>query len=163
MMKYLNEFIVLAILSGVSINASAHTEGEGLCLPFEEVYFSCRIGEKIMSLCAVGNVSPDNGYVKYRFGTAENIELEYPDESIPSRGVFSISDINLGRIGFVQVKFHRNDHDYVIFGGYSEGIYVQKAGKLVVRHGCESEDLYRLSPRAYRGIETVPPVDEIDD
>ncbi|UBM11616.1 hypothetical protein [Cupriavidus metallidurans] len=78
-----------AFLFGTGSNAEEIT----LCRPYEEVYFSCQIDEKILSVCACGNVSPDNGYVQYRFGKSDKVELEYPEKSYPPRSRFSISDI----------------------------------------------------------------------
>lgn len=49
---------------------------KSLCHLGEVEYFGCELqdSKKVMSVCAVDNVSPDHGYVQYRFGTHSNIE-----------------------------------------------------------------------------------------
>ncbi|WP_122429259.1 hypothetical protein [Pseudomonas viridiflava] len=39
--------------------------------------------EKIVSICACGNISPYTGYVQYRYGTPNDIEMIFPQEKIP--------------------------------------------------------------------------------
>jgi hypothetical protein len=127
------------------------------------VYFSCPIYKKIISLCASGNISPNNGYVQYRFGTADHIELEFPGKPYPPRNRFSISDISEGNLNFTHIKFNSGNYNYVVYQGFPSGVYVKKSGKLVSNLFCEKGIYQRISPRAFRGIKTVAPVDGIDN
>ena len=47
----------------------------GLCQEYESTVFSCPAGKKTISVCASKTVTPESGYVQYRFGSKENIEL----------------------------------------------------------------------------------------
>ncbi|EDT43673.1 hypothetical protein BamMEX5DRAFT_0560 [Burkholderia ambifaria MEX-5] len=134
-----------------------------LCQPHEEIYFSCSLGEKMVSLCASGNVSPDNGYVQYRYGKPDHIDLQFPNKPHPPRGYFGISDISIGSANFVHVKFRSGRYDYVIYQGSPSGVYVKKNGDLVSNHACKHGDYPLLSRRAFRGITTVPVVDDLDN
>lgn len=60
-----------------------------LCQDDEDIYFNAQLKNgKIVSLCARQHHSPDTGYVKYRYGVGNNIELEYPYDNNPPRGRF---------------------------------------------------------------------------
>jgi len=137
-----------------------------LCRSYEEVYFSCQLdkkaGKKIVSLCASGNIFPGNGYVQYRFGMPEAIELQYPELPLPPKNIFSISDIAAGNVSFTHVKFRSGAYDYVLYQGHPSGVYVVKGRRLVGNHVCQAGDYVSISPRAFRGIETVDPVDGIE-
>ena len=156
--------IFSAIIFGAALcGVNAYADEATLCEPHEEVYFSCPIDKKIISLCASGNISPNNGYVQYRFGTADHIELEFPGKPYPPRNRFSISDISEGNLNFTHIKFNSGNYNYVVYQGFLSGVYVKKSGKLVSNLFCEKGIYKRISPRAFRGIKTVAPVDGIDN
>jgi hypothetical protein len=134
-----------------------------LCSAHEEIYFSCRVGGKIASVCASGNISPNNGYVQYRFGRLNNIELEYPKLPYPPAKFFSISDINQGNAQSTHFKFRSGGYDYVIYSGFPSGLYVKNAGKIVSNMPCDPGGYESMSPRAFRGIPSKPPQSDIDD
>jgi len=142
---------------------NAYADEATLCKAHEEVYFSCTSEKKIISLCASGNISPDNGYVQYRFGMADHIELEFPKRPYPPRNRFTISDISEGNLNFTHIKFNSGKFNYVVFQGFPSGIYIKKSGKLLSSRFCDKGIYQSVSPRAFRGIETVAPVDEIDN
>lgn len=147
------------ILFGVKAEADEIT----LCQPHEEVYFSCPIDGKVLSVCASGNISPDNGYVQYRFGKIGKIELEYPEKPYPPRKLFSISDILEGNLSFTHLKFDSGRYHYVFYQGDPSGIYIKKSGKLISNRTCDPGTYQPISPRAFRGIKTVAPIDGIDN
>lgn len=154
--------LFLLSLFGVR-NCYAQSEEKTMCSSFEEVYFSCPVKNKIVSVCASGNVSPENGYVQYRIGRPGHVEFQYPSTPVVPKNRFSISDIFGGNLNIVHLKFKSGKYDYVIYQGDVSGVYVKKNGKRVVNLTCDAGDYQTISPRAKRGIETVPPVDDIDD
>lgn len=155
---------VMACISlQMALPAVAGADETTLCGSSEEVYFSCLVDKKIVSLCASGNISPANGYVQYRFGMPKAIELQYPELPRPPKNIFSISDIAAGNVSFTHVKFRSGAYDYVLYQGHPSGVYVVKGGRLVANHVCQAGDYASISPRAFRGIETVDPVDGIDN
>jgi hypothetical protein len=156
--------IVILCISGIALRSvNAYAEELTLCKAHEEVYFSCAVDKEIVSLCASGNISPDNGYVQYRFGTEDHIELEFPKMPYPPRNRFNISDISGGNLSFTHIKFNSGKYNYVVYQGFPSGVYVRKSGKQVSNLSCEKGIYQRISPRAFRGIKTVAPVDEIDN
>ena len=53
---------------------------ETLCKSDEAIKFSCHIenSENIVSVCSSKNISSEEGYLQYRFGTSQKIELTFP-------------------------------------------------------------------------------------
>lgn len=49
------------------------------CTQDEKIVFSCNTGKKIVSVCASQDISPNSGYLQYRFG-----KLSSPEAIIPS-------------------------------------------------------------------------------
>ncbi|MFM0226318.1 hypothetical protein [Paraburkholderia dipogonis] len=134
-----------------------------LCQSHEEVYFSCPTRGKMLSVCASGNISPDNGYVQYRFGRVDHIELAYPEKPYPPRKLFSISDISGGNLSFTHFKFSSGSYHYVLYQGDPRGIYIKRNGKVVSNRICDPGTYQPISPRAFRGVKTVPAIDDIDN
>lgn len=153
----------LIALSFVVMGGYARSEEVTLCSKSEEVYFSCSTKNKIVSVCALGNVSPENGYVQYRIGYPGNVEFQYPATPVVPKNRFSISDIFGGNLNIVHLKFRSGKYDYVIYQGDVSGVYVRKNGKTVANLVCGDGDYKTISPRAMRGIETVSPIDDIDN
>lgn len=152
-------FVAGMILFGVKAEADEVT----LCQPHEEVYFSCPVNGKLLSVCASGNISPDNGYVQYRFGRIGKIELEYPKKPYPPRKLFSISDVSEGNLNFTHLKFDAGKYHYVLYQGDPSGIYIKRGGAVISNRTCDSGTYQPISPRAFRGIKTVAPIDGIDN
>jgi len=156
----LNAIIPFAFISSPSL---ANTNEITLCQQHEEIYFSCKIANDIASICASGNISPNNGYVQYRFGRENKIDLEFPSKPYPPRNRFSISDISVGSVNSTHLKFKSGGYDYVLYDSSMSGIYVKKNGKIISNLICEPGIYNKISPRAFRGIKTTPPVNGIDD
>src|ERR1700712_5391269 len=75
-----------------------------MCDAHEEIYFSCPVRDKFISVCASGNFSPENGYVQYRFGRPGRPELEFPAEPEPPMSRFSITDFFGGSVNSTHLK-----------------------------------------------------------
>jgi hypothetical protein len=165
-MKFQYFIVLIAAFLGCNL---AHADSrqdripeETMCYPHEEIYFSCAVGSKIVSVCASGNISPKNGYVKYRFGRPDKPELEYPTESVPPKDQFSISDFSGGSVNSIHLKFRSGGYIYVVYESATSGVYVIKNGKTVVNLLCDRGHYRQISPRAMRGIKTVEPDDNDD-
>jgi hypothetical protein len=79
---------VVAVLVNSMATASARTgelERGSLCSSDETVYFSCKIkgAREYASICAKDNVSPDTGYVQYRFGRDQDAAFKFPNSKVP--------------------------------------------------------------------------------
>lgn len=143
--------------------ALAQSGEKTLCASFEDIYFSCPVKDRVISVCASGNVSPENGYVQYKIGQPGHVEFQYPGAPVVPKNRFSISDIFGGNLNIVHLKFKSGKYNYVIYQGDVGGVYVKKNGKTVANLTCGAGDYKTIGPGVKRGIETVPPVDDIDD
>ncbi|VVE88359.1 hypothetical protein PBR20603_02308 [Pandoraea bronchicola] len=142
----------------------AFAEETTLCHSFEEIYFSCHINNNIISLCASGNLSPERGYVQYRYGKIENIEFQHPkNPAPPPKKRIEISEITIGHIDFTNIKFRSDSYAYEIYQGFPSGLYVKHDGKLIFNHQCDVGIYQQLNQRIFRGLETVAPDSNIDD
>jgi hypothetical protein len=133
-----------------------------MCYPHEEIYFSCPVGDKIISVCASENISPKDGFVQYRFGHPGKPELEYPAESYPPMNKFSISNFHGGNISSIHLKFKVGKYTYVVYQSATSGVYVIRNGRTVRNLLCDAGHYRQISPRARRGIENVAPDDNDD-
>lgn len=134
-----------------------------LCAKYEEIYFSCHLQEKdsIVSICSSVNNSPKEGYIQYRYGTHENIELNFPKNKIPPQGIFSLTDVSEGSIRGMHIKFTRGAYTYVVSSVMPGGLYVTRNNKVVFDAYCSSGENITFPDAAYRGIEQHP-MTEVD-
>lgn len=132
-----------------------------MCLEYEEVYFSCLSRGKIVSVCAAGNISPENGSVNYRFGEEGYEEISVPSESYPPRKGVLLSDV--GRKG-LEIIFKEREYRYVVFVGNVKGVYVKRYGKVIARHVCDSGGIYQsVNSRLFRGLYMIDPGSGVED
>ena len=150
---------LLAVLENGYAYCPITSSEETMCSAHEEIYFSCPVGKKIISVCASGNISPESGYVQYRFGRPGSPELEFPTKSYPPKDRFSISDFHGGNTNSVHLKFKTGGYTYVVFQSATSGVYVEKNGRVVRNLVCDGGQYRQISPRAKRGIKTVLPDD----
>src|SRR5213592_3963102 len=74
-----------------SFSLSAQSPGglqpNSLCAKDERIIFSCPIKRpaKIVSVCASKDLTSDRGYIQYRFGLPDKVELEFPKERAGSQ------------------------------------------------------------------------------
>jgi hypothetical protein len=59
-----------------------------LCHTDETVVFSCATGTHFLSICASPNLSKEAGYLQYRYGSKDKLELVYPTTPQPPTGLF---------------------------------------------------------------------------
>ena len=92
-----------------------------LCEKGEKVVFSCTINKpaKIVSLCASADFAKDRGYLQYRFGLPQKIELEFPRTRENTQAAFKYSHYFRAQFDQTEISFTSSDHQYAIFDDYS--------------------------------------------
>src|SRR5689334_11813206 len=95
--------IIALLLLALTLSTTAATtnryqrlRSRSLCSTGEQIIFSCsvkhgtgRAGEtKIASLCASPRLTKEAGYLQYRFGLPNKIELEYPARRTATQEAF---------------------------------------------------------------------------
>ncbi|MBB5447302.1 MULTISPECIES: hypothetical protein [unclassified Paraburkholderia] len=163
--------IVLAITVAsdlVSAKPESYLGATSLCHQGEVEYFSCKLQDsrKIASVCAADNVSPDRGYVQYRFGTHSNIEYKFPNKLMPPRGQISIVDVSRLPDGLgSHLKFVSGRYTYIVSNALVPGeIYVAKDGQTVFHQICKGSIYMPFNNSARHGLEygVEDSVDELD-
>ena len=114
-MKKLLPVLTLLAFHGALSAAFAAAPEKSLCSAGETPLFQCTIKGKQVSLCASGATATDAGKLQYRFGTAQKIELSYPDAPQPANGKFFKSETGYSGGGEERIRFKNGDYDYFLF------------------------------------------------
>lgn len=114
---------------------------DGLCLNHEQTVFSCRTRQasKYVSVCASKPLEKPDGYLQYRFGSRQKVELEYPSEKTGSIDRFRYSHYFRYQVDRTELTFRIGAYRYSIFSDYegdagipetSQGVTVSKTGSV---------------------------------
>jgi len=148
--------ICLLTMAATGFDALAGTsEQRYLCKAQETLLFGCDSGPKMISICASQGFSATTGYVQYRFGTPDKIELTYPETPSPPKGHFWLSSTSYSGGGEAHLRFTNHGVTYAVFDRMvrtnftpgepndpemSEGIVVRPQGKKATRRLCTSSE-----------------------
>lgn len=143
--------IALAIaLGGLAVfashnSSSASSQPAGLqpgtlCARNERTIFSCPIKRpaKIVSLCASKDLTSERGYVQYRFGLPDKVELEFPKDRTGTQQKFQYTHYFRAQVDLTEISFSSNGYEYQITDDYngeekpaqiSQGVSVTAPGK----------------------------------
>jgi hypothetical protein len=105
-------FILLLFLIGPVAEAS---ENKYLCKRDEAIIFGCSLKTKMVSLCSSKSVSPTLGYVQYRYGTLDKLEMVYPNRLLPPKGYFFLGQSGWSGGGENRIRFNNGKYNYLIF------------------------------------------------
>lgn len=135
---------------------------ETLCSGSEEIYFSCPLENgKTISVCAIEDVSPNRGHVKYKYGDKSS-EFVYPTKNASPGDKFTISDVSEGSIRGLHLKFTNGDYIYVISSVWPGEVYVSKNGKIVFDQTCQASRYKSFLNKIFDLIRQTPP-SSVDD
>ncbi|UVM38697.1 hypothetical protein LOY28_29035 [Pseudomonas sp. B21-017] len=143
---------------GVFISSAfAEEEEVTLCESQEDIYFSCPLpGGEIVSVCAFGNNKPSSGYVQYRYGVPEKLELTYPQSKVPPKGRFYVVNASEGSANLNIIKFYNGRYTYLVAQAFRSYLTVLKDGALTFRKSCEAGGYAFINRNALKGIEALP-------
>jgi hypothetical protein len=139
----------LALAAKAPLNAS-------LCAADERVYFSCQAGKGPKRIALCGQVKGltgrgVHGFLQYRFGTREHLEMVYPSsrDDSPEKFKYGGAYQKMGRMESKEISFHSGSFDYTVYtesyplgdaesDGYADeaGVRVAKGGKDVATVKC---------------------------
>ncbi len=135
--------IAIFLLFIVSTSASA-VDNKYLCHRDESVIFGCSLGDKLLSLCSSKGVGATTGYVQYRYGTINKIEMTYPKKLLPPKGYFFLGQSGWSGGGENRIRFNNGKYNYLIYDTLvkvgdppSLGKYKFTAGVIVGRKNIE--------------------------
>lgn len=135
-----------------------------LCAKDERTIFSCPIKRpaKIVSVCASKDLTSDRGYIQYRFGLPEKVELEFPKERGGSQQKFQYSHYFRAKVDLTEISFTLNGYEYQVTDDYNgeEKVAQTTQGVMVTAPGKPKEVSFvcRLKPKAdYTDLQAVLP------
>ena len=153
-----------ALTSSTTASQPAALQEGTLCAKSERVIFSCPIKRplKIVSLCGSKDLSSERGYLQYRFGLPDKVELEFPKDRTGTQQKFQYSHYFRAQVDMTEISFNINGYQYQITDDYNgeekpaqtiQGVMVTAPGKPKdVSFTC------RIKPKAdYADLQTVLP------
>lgn len=137
-----------------TIGAQAQT----LCAPEEMNILSCEVGKKILSVCGSKDLDSDKGWMQYRFGTLEKLDMVYPEKnehpkkSFKSNRLYSSAEQSL----IQELQFKKSNTAYTV---YTQDIKGKKEAGVTVT--INSKDIY-LKCKSLKGtVEFNMKIDEL--
>ena len=130
--------------------------------------FSCRVRtDKWVALCASPKLSIASGYLQYRFGKPNALDLEFPlERDDSSRMRFSYNRYTRPHVTKITVSFEREGWTYTLFDDRDsefgrvqrlQGVRVKRSGTITPERPlvCEAGTVNRLM-----ALEPILPCDE---
>jgi hypothetical protein len=101
-------------------------------------------------MCASKDLTSEKGYLQYRFGMPEKIELEFPQDRTNTQQQFEYSHYFRARVDMTEINFTVNGVSYSVFDDYNgeekpevseQGVSINWPGtnKKEVRYLCSSK------------------------
>jgi hypothetical protein len=121
------------------------------CVTNERVVFSCATDNKVVSVCASGDLAQYSGSLSYRFGPLGQPEIYYPPPG-KSRDVVKAGRWVFAGGGGAWLAFHRSRFRYIVYSavgrGWHEkaGVAVEKNGRLLANLRCRGTPVSELGP-----------------
>jgi hypothetical protein len=136
-----------------TIVIAAHVQAgdlqKSLCQTKEKVIFSCGTGKKLISVCSSENLSPTAGYVQYRFGTKEKLELSFPEPQAHPSSFSTGGTLMYSGGGGAYMRFNKGAYSYVVYSGMGkgwdkQGVVIEKNGKLLSNILCKDVSIENI-------------------
>jgi hypothetical protein len=114
-----------------------HAAPKSLCGAGENVYFSCELGKKNVSLCASGP-SVQEKYLEYRFGTRDKVEMKHTANANTSTK-FRRTEITYASNSSSIIWFRNNEFQYLLHFPMRGGpvLEVKKGPSTVAEMSCK--------------------------
>lgn len=125
-MKKFNVIVCASLLS-----AAFGAQSQTLCADGEDSVFSCEIGKKILSICGSKDLDHEKGWMQYRFGTSEKLDLIYPEKNEHPKKHFKSNRLysSVEQSLIQELQFKRSNTEYAV---YTQEIKGKKEAGVVV-------------------------------
>lgn len=146
---------LVSIAAASSADAADRTPvaAKSHCEPTEQVIFSCRVGQKIASLCASKRLTHTEGYVQYRYGPPGKIEIDVPGRSLAERARITVLRSPPSNANALAMGVESGGATYYVFSSesvgsvsdgmrswvYDSGVEVHKGQDTVFSKRCTSQ------------------------
>ena len=116
----MNVRLALALLLGMATPHASSVErppqSPSLCTSSEQVFFTCTVWKKLLSVCGSKELNKTVGYLQYRFGrNTSNLELEFPPEKThPSQWFRFASPFQGAKSSLNELQFQHSNYQYTV-------------------------------------------------
>jgi hypothetical protein len=107
---------------------NARAKAQSHCIADEVPVFTCKIGKKIASICASKVLDESQGYLQYRFGERNNVELEIPPKAHYKPAMVGYMSALCASCYANYVRFKIGDFRYYVFNASVRGPNDPKTG-----------------------------------
>ncbi len=132
---------------------NAVASNSSLCQKEETILFSCSTKQnKIISLCASRKLSATSGYIQYRFGNKEAVELTYPaNQTVLANKAFQGRSQMFSGGGGIYLRFKNQVYDYLLYEGIGKGwtvsgLVLLKNSKFLTYFACANKAMSEITP-----------------
>ncbi|MEN9689048.1 MAG: hypothetical protein RI998_1045 [Pseudomonadota bacterium] len=104
---------IFAVFLLTSLGVQAQT----LCAAEEMNLFSCDIGKKVLSVCGSKDLSAEQGWMEYRFGTSEKLEMVYPEKRAHPQKTFKANRLysSVEQSLIQELQFKKSNTTYTVY------------------------------------------------
>lgn len=166
------------LINAVSdIEARAKTKSH--CVGSERVVFTCKIKNKVASICASNDFGSNSGYMQYRFGRIGSPEVIIPKKTDAHHSKIAYKYFEQGNGGTaIYIRFSEGSYQYYIYSvsfrgdddpktGVStwvepSGVYVTKVKQTVYSQKCTSRNLV-LEQSEFLWKNSINEINDTDD
>lgn len=116
-----------------------------LCSPEERVLFACETGKQLASVCASAHFSARTGYIQFRYGTSDEVEIEWPEERVTRHHATKGNLFYANTIG-TYLRFRKNRGSFVVFSvsGKSSGLVIEQDAKILKKQVCQKSAMTEI-------------------
>jgi hypothetical protein len=109
--------VPLVIGARIASPANSAVVAGSLCTAHESIVFACKIGSKLVSVCADPQAGPGRGYVQYRFGRPGASEMLLPAGKLPPPKAATGGTESYSGGGSAWLRFRRGSYAYTVYSG----------------------------------------------
>lgn len=142
----------------LSVFVATSAQAQSLCTANEKSLFSCEIGRKVLSVCASKDLDENKGTLQYRFGTADKLDLAYPEKADHPKKHFTGNRLysSVENSLIIELEFKRGTTRYTVFTQELKG--KKAAGVTVNINGKDTE----LKCKSTKGTEDFSDITSLD-
>ncbi len=166
-MKFKKVLLILFLIGSVSVIVSSGLDADNpntLCHQNEQIIMNGRLKKnpaKILSLCASKNLSESKGYLQYRFGNKNHIELSYPKNKAHPDSYFRYSRYTRPRTTYLRLSFKKNNIQYALYDDSTDE--ASSSGLMITFPNKKRIDLELKKPVTGKGLMFLESVLERED
>jgi hypothetical protein len=114
-----------------------------LCNEGEKIVFACTADDgKAIAVCASPDLSGITGYLQFRYGARDNLELALPPTTTAPRDYFQQGVRVGGGAGVNYIRFTEGERTYAVYGAWNRawhqnGVVVEENGLSVQQLMCK--------------------------